>query len=139
MTILSKFINYLCQNRKLIARFGFVGIVTLIFNYSLVWFFYGVFKLDYRIAITMAFIIAVVVNFTLSRVFTYKATSASIMHHIWKYVIVLIINYAINIFVSIIVVGIYGLSPYLAIILATIITTCSGFLLMKYFVFLRGV
>ena len=134
--IISKFISYAIKNRDLIVRFGLVGITTFIINYFFVWLFYGVLVLDYRIAISIAFIITVIIHFVLNRTFTYKATTNSLItHHIWKYGIMLTINYTTNLLIAIIAVGMCGLTPYFAVIFATIIIASSNFFLMKYFVF----
>jgi putative flippase GtrA len=138
MVFLSKFISYLIANRNLIVRFGLVGFATFILNYFFVWLFYGVFALDYRVAVTIAYIITIAVHFTLNRTFTYNATESPIAHHASKYGVLLAINYVINLSVSIITVEVCGLSLYFAVIFATVIIMCSSFFLMKYFVFSHG-
>lgn len=134
--ILSKIISYIIKNRDLIVRFGLVGVITFGVNYFFVWLFYGVLTLDYRIAVSIAFVVTVIVHFILSRTVTYKANAVSqIVHHIWKYGVMLAINYMINLWVSIIVVEVCGLTTYLGVVFATAITMGSSFFLMKYFVF----
>lgn len=133
--ILSSCIHYFIQNRNLITKFGLVGIIGFILNYFFVWLFYGVFVLDYRIAVTLAYIVTAIIHFMLNRTFTYRANGASMVHHAWKYVVMLAINYMISLFTSIITVEICGLSPYFGIVFATAIMMCSNFFFMKYFVF----
>jgi putative flippase GtrA len=136
--MLSKFIAYLARNHKLILRFGLVGMITFMLSYFIVWLFYGVFALDYRFAITVAFIITVIAHFILNRTFTYKTSESPIVHQAWKYGVMLAVNYMINLFASIIAVEVFELSPYFGIVFATIITASSSFFLIKYFVFLQS-
>ena len=127
---------YLIHNRRMIATFILVGAITFILNYFFVWLFYGVLVLDYKMAVTLAFVIAAATHFILNRRFTYQAHVISPMiHHAWKYGVMLIINYVINLSVSVITVEVCGLNPYFGVLFAAIIMLCSGFLLMRYFVF----
>jgi len=134
--ILSKCISCLARNRNLIVRFGLVGIITFILNYFFVWLFYGVFILDYRVAVTLAYIVTVMTHFVLSRTFTYKINKTPITHHLWRYGLMLTINYLLSISISIVTVVAFGLSPYFGVVFATIAIACLSFVLMKYFVFL---
>lgn len=136
--MLSKFVAYLVKNHKLILRFGLVGIVTFMLSYFIAWLFYGVLALDYRLAVTVAFVITVIAHFILNRTFTYKTTGSPVVHQAWKYGMMLAINYMINLFASIITVEEFGFSPYLGVIFATMITAGSSFFLMKHFVFLQS-
>jgi putative flippase GtrA len=138
MLVLSKPITYLVRNRNLIARFGLVGISTFFLNYCCVWLFYGLIALDYRFAVTLAYIITVVAHFLLNRMFTYNKGESHIIGHIGRYGVMLAINYAITISVSIATVEVCGLSPYIGVIFATGATACSSFFLMKDFVFSYG-
>jgi putative flippase GtrA len=112
-----------------------VGIITFGLNYFFIWLFYGLLVLDYRVAVSIAFVVTVAAHFILSRIFVYKNTESPIAHHVWRYGIMLAINYTINLLASIITVEMFGLSPYFAVVFATAITACSSFFLMRYFVF----
>jgi putative flippase GtrA/2-polyprenyl-3-methyl-5-hydroxy-6-metoxy-1,4-benzoquinol methylase len=127
------------RNAYLILRFGSVGLFVFLINYFCVWLFYGVFTLDYRVAITIAFIIATIFHFILNRIFTYRAHGACIIKHLWKYGVMLAINYMIYFAVTVMTVKLFGLSPYLSIIFATGFAMISSFFLMKYFVFLNSI
>jgi putative flippase GtrA len=123
------------QNQALIARFGLVGIITFALNYFLVWLFYGVAALDYRIAVSMAYVFSVVAHFLLNRTFTYKAQGLSILGHVSKYMGMLIFNYLLTMIVTMCTVELCGLVPYWGIVFATAANALSSFMLMRYFVF----
>lgn len=133
--ILSELYLYIIKHRIQITIFGLIGIATFVLNYSFVWLFYGFIALDYRLAVTLAYIITVIVHFTLNRIFTYKAEGYPLMGQWVKYAMMLVINYLITLSVCIITVEIFKLNPYFGIIFAAGITMFSSFLFMKYFVF----
>lgn len=133
--MIARLIAYFSQNSALIARFGFVGIITFALNYFLVWLLYGVAALDYRIAISIAYIVAVVAHFLLNRAFTYRVQVSSILSQVSNYTGMLIFNYFITIIVTMCTVELYGLAPYWGVVFATIANAVSSFIVMKYFVF----
>ncbi|NLW34464.1 MAG: GtrA family protein [Syntrophorhabdus aromaticivorans] len=133
--MIARLIAYFSQNSTLIARFGLVGIITFALNYFLVWLFYGVAALDYRVAVSMAYVCAVVVHFLLNRAFTYRVHGSSILGHISKYTGLLIFNYSLTIIVTVCTVELYGLAPYWGVAFATMVSAVSSFIAMKYFVF----
>jgi putative flippase GtrA len=133
--ITQKIISYFQLHRDQILRFGIVGVVTFILNYTLVWLFYGLFAMDYRVAVTFAYVITVVIHFILNRTFTYKKGESFIMGHLGKYGGMLAVNYFIMLSVSMSTVELCRLTPYHGIVFATCVTAFSSFFLMKYFVF----
>ncbi len=133
--MIAKSIAYFSRDRALITRFGLVGIITFALNYSLVWLFYGVAALDYRIAVSIAYVLVVVVHFLLSRTFTYKAHSSPVLDHVGKYLGMLISNYFLTLIITICTVELCGLAPYWGVVFATIANAASSFIVMKRFVF----
>jgi len=132
---MSKTILYLIKNRFQIFRFGIVGAITFILNFSLVWSLYGLLELNYPIAVTLAYIITVIAHFLLNRYFTYKADNSSVIGHIGRYGVMLMVNYLVTVSISIVTVELFKLTPYHGVIFATGMTAFLSFLIMKYFVF----
>jgi putative flippase GtrA len=133
--MIAKPIAYFSRDRALIARFGLVGIITLALNYFLVWFFYGAAALDYRIAVSIAYVLVVVVHFLLSRTFTYKAQGSPVLGHAGRYLGMLISNYFLTLIITICTVELCGLTPYWGAVFAAIANAVSSFIVMKCFVF----
>lgn len=133
--ILANLVYYFNSNRLQILSFGLIGVITFILNFLLIWLFFGFIGLDYRFAVTLAYIITLIAHFGLNRTFTYKAKGPSLIAHIAKYSLLLIVNYLITLFVNIITVEILGLTPYYGVIFATGCVMFTSFLLMKYYVF----
>lgn len=133
--LLSNISTYIIRNKTQIFRFTIVGIVTFIINYILVWIFFDLLIFNYRIAVTFGFVITVIIHFILNKTYTYKSTDKIKIYHLGKYGLMLLINYGITITISIVTVELLGLSPYIGIIFATVVTAFSSFILMKYMVF----
>ena len=133
--IISQVITYFKQHRIQILRFAVVGIITFILYYFLFWLFFGLLILNYRLAITFAYIITVITHFTLHRLYTYRKGKSPILGHLGRYGTMLAINYATTLIITIATVEIVNQSPYFGVFIATCITTFLNFIIMKYFVF----
>lgn len=133
----SKITYYIAAHRWQLFRFFVVGVATFALNFCLVWLFYGKAKLDYRIAVSCAYLVTVIVHFLLNRSFTYGQKGGSIAPDTVKYGIMLIVNYMLTLSITSATVELAKLTPYYGIVFATGATAFSSFLLMKHFVFVR--
>jgi putative flippase GtrA len=128
-------LRYVLTHRVQLAKFIFVGLVTFGINFSSFHLFYAVIALDYKAAVSIAFVITVVSHFLLHRAFTFEATDQALVHHTWKYFVMLGLNYSISLTVVWFTVEIAKISPYFGVVASTLATACVSFFLMKYFVF----
>jgi len=128
-------LRYVTEHRLQLAKFVFVGVVTFGINFSCFHLFFGVVGLDYRIAVSLAYLITVACHFMMHRVFTFDAADRALFHHTWKYVVMLALNYAISLTVVWICVEVAKISPYFGIVASTFATACVSFFVMKHFVF----
>ena len=132
-----KIFSYISNHKWQLIRFGIVGVATFVLNFSLVFLFYGKVSLDYRIAVTCAYVITLGVHFLLNRSFTYRRVDGGVGPDTVKYGILLIANYLITLSITSATVELLGLTPYFGIVLSALATAVSSFLLMKHFVFVR--
>ena len=65
-------IRYLIEHRIQLMKFVVVGIVTFLINFLFFHLFYGLFHWDYRIAVSLAYVITVISHFLLHRIFTFS-------------------------------------------------------------------
>ena len=130
-------LSYIKHHRWQLIRFCIVGLTTFILNFFFVWLFYGRAKLDYRVAVSCAYCITVVVHFMLNRLFTYRQKDGAVFTETTKYLMMLFVNYFITLSVITVTVELLGLIPYYGVIFSAFSTGFSSFLLMKYFVFVR--
>ena len=129
--------SYINKHKWQLIRFSIVGMTTFVLNFSLVWLFYGKVDLDYRIAITCAYVITVGFHFLLNRSFTYCRADGGVGFDTVKYGMLLIANYLITVSITSATVELFGLTPYFGVVFSASATAFSSFLLMKHFVFVR--
>jgi putative flippase GtrA len=135
MHMIGRGFNYIVDHRRQLAKFVFVGFLTFGINFGLFHLFYGLANVDYRISVSLAYVITVVCHFLLHRFFTFDAAGQELVHNVGKYLGMLGLNYLITISMAWFVVAGLGLSPYWGVIAATAATACSSFFVLKYFVF----
>ena len=135
--MLIKIILYIKYHKWKLIRFTIVGASTFVINFSFLWLFFEIFKFDYRIAITFAYLLTVVVHFILHRSFTYRQVGEDIGPHSLKYFAMLIVNYLITLSISTATVELFNLSAYMGIIFSTFFTPIFNFLFMNHFIFVR--
>ena len=128
-------IRYVAEHRAQLAKFVTVGFVTFGINFSFFHLFYGLFRWDYRIAVSLAYVITVISHFSLHRLFTFGAAEQQFVHNAGKYLLMLAVNYGITLAMVAFVVEIVALSPYIGVIASTAATASTSFFVMKYFVF----
>jgi putative flippase GtrA len=128
-------IRYIIEHRLQLTKFVIVGFVTFGINFSFFHLFYGLLGLDYRIAVSLAYVITVISHFLLHRFFTFSAKEQYLIHNAGKYLLMLALNYAITMTVVWLVVEVVGVSPYIGVIASAATTASASFFIMKYFVF----
>jgi putative flippase GtrA len=128
-------LQYILDHRWQLAKFIFVGVLTFGINFLMFHLFYGVAQLDYRISVSIAYMITVICHFSLHRFFTFNAGEQTLAHNAGKYVAMLGLNYAITLSMAWFVVEALKVSPYWGVIASTLATAGTSFFVMKYFVF----
>jgi putative flippase GtrA len=128
-------INYLAENRLQLIKFIIVGFLTLGINLGCFHFFYDYLLWDYRIAVSMAYVLAVITHFSLHRLVTFQATDQDFVNNTWKYLTMLALNYVVMFSIVWCAVNIAQVSPYIGLIASTAITMVINFLVMRHFVF----
>lgn len=99
--------------------------------------FYNFLHLPYKPAVSMAYFISVLVHFLGNRTLTFKSHGAHLLRHLSRYIVMVLINYIITLFIMHIVVQILHFSPYLGIVASIATTTGIGYLIAKFWVFTK--
>jgi putative flippase GtrA len=128
-------LSYLKTHQLQIGKFIVVGLIIFCINFASFHFSYNYIQLAYSQAASIAYIIAVVSHFCLHRAFTFDAVGQQIIPNLWKYALMLLINYLILLTMMWFIVEVTHRSPYLGIVAATMITAFISFFMMKLFVF----
>jgi putative flippase GtrA len=121
-----------------IFRFGLVGGTTFTLYLSLTVLFFDILSLDYRVAVSISYVMTVVTHFLLNRYFTYQAGADFLGVAIYRYLMLLGLNYLNTMIITSIVVEQLKLTPYHGIIFSVLITSMTSFLIMKYYVFKKN-
>ena len=130
---------YVKQNFYQFLRFGIVGGSTMLLNLGVFHLFFSTLEIDYRVALTMAYVLSIVMHYILSRFFTYKSTSVLTGYSMASYIILLLINYGIAFCATWLAKEVLGLMPHYGIILSACITVFISYFYMKYVVFSESV
>ena len=120
---------------KQLISFSSIGFLILFVNYGLFELFSTIFNLGYRIAVSGAYLIAVMLHFVLNRQVTFNVKNGELTMNMIRYLIMLSINYILIIIFTDMLVKILHQSPRLLYIFSPFITSSISFLMMKFFVF----
>ncbi len=137
--MLAGLVCYMRDHRWQLFRFVIVGIITLVINISAVWLFHDAFSYGYKVSVSLAYVIAVFVHYNMNRVFTYRHVGSLVGTHSLKYIIMLLVNYLITMFITIVTVEALSKSAYHGVVFSVFFTAISSFLLMKHFVFYKRI
>ncbi|NBX85322.1 MAG: GtrA family protein [Gammaproteobacteria bacterium] len=118
-----------------IFRFGSIGILILIFNYLSFETCYSLLNIDYRIAVSVAYVFSVLLHFFLNKRFTFEMHHTQSSLYIIRYLIMLGVNYIAVMFLTHFIVETLHQSPRFIYIISPFITSTISFSMMKFFVF----
>jgi len=133
--MLTRLAHYAETHRVQLVKFIFVGLLTFGIYICCFHFFYRLARLDYKLAVSLAYVMTVASHFLLHRFFTFGAAEQAFVHHTWKYLLMLGLNYVVSLGVVWISVEVAKISPYFGVVASTGITAGISFFVMKYFVF----
>lgn len=111
---------------------GAISAVVYFASFTLLWKFFG---LNYKLAVSIGYVLSVIVHFTANRVLTFRSHGQQLFQHIARYLVMITINYLITLAVVHLMVAVLKLSPYLGIVLSIGSTTGLGYLMAKFWVF----
>ena len=75
IAIVSRVLAYVVAHFGELCRFGVVGIVTFGINFFAFSLFFGLLHTDYRVAVSLAYVITICCHFPLNKFFTFDAAS----------------------------------------------------------------
>jgi putative flippase GtrA len=127
--------KFLWENKFSISIFLAIGLTTFIFYFLLFSFLWEVLKINYRVAISIAYISAITFYFFANRRFTFKANHQSAGGQVKRFLILMGLNYLITLSLVHYTVEILHLPPYSGMLLAVITTTISNYFIGKLWVF----
>ena len=115
------------------AVVGFFNTLLYILMFQLLW---KILYLNYRFAVTGAYLVSVIFHFSMNRIVTFQSGQGKLYHQIPKYIIMILINYLLTIGVVEVATVVMLLSPDVGVLLSVAVTVITGYLMLKYWVFL---
>ena len=112
-----------------------VGGLTALIYFGFIALGVEVLELDYRIAVSVAYVIAVSFHFAANRKFTFRVADNGVIRQSIRYSGVLMINYVITISIVSFFVSNHGVSTYLSAVISIVVTVGIGYLASKFWVF----
>ena len=123
--------------RKLGAFVAVGGVTALIYT-GLVAALFNLMGLDYRVCVSVAYLVAIVFHFLLNRHITFRAAEGDMLPQARRYLITAAINYIVTLAVVSFVVDLLNWSVYVGLFLALLTTIVVGYVLSKSWVFRVG-
>lgn len=133
--MIHQFKNFLLTDKIIITSFLSVGFITAVFYYSLFNFLWKICELNYSIAVTIAYLIAITLYFIANRHFTFKSKNTALTYQFSKFITMVILNYVITLIIVNRTVNILLLPPSFGVILAIFTTTIFNYFISKFWVF----
>jgi putative flippase GtrA len=131
----SLFTKYFILDRRSIIAYLVVGALTAMLYFSVFTGLWQILYVEYRIAVSIAYLMAVSFHFFMNRKITFQITGGNIRQEIARYAVMGILNYLVSMLVLEFSVKILLLSPYLGVLFGIATTLVSGYLLSKHWVF----
>ncbi len=129
-------INTLYQKHKIsLLLFLTVGFLSALVNFFSFTFFWRILHLDYRVAVSLAYLLSIVAHFIGNRQLTFKSYQISVLQQLPRYLVMASINYAVTLSLAYWVVDILHYSPYFGIVVGIAGTVVVGYLLSCFWVF----
>lgn len=112
-----------------------IGGLTAFIYFGIIALDVEILELDYRIAVSIAYVIAVSFHFLANRKFTFRVSDSRVVRQFFRYIGVLLINYLITISIVSLSVDRLGVSPYEGVAASIAVTVVVGYIVTKFWVF----
>lgn len=117
--------------------FLLVGFLTALCYFGVFGVLYSGFKFQYRMSVSVAYVLAILFHFIMNRNVTFLSKSTRLFPQVFRYIIMTIGNYIVTLAIVTFSTEMSGYSPYIGVFIAVSITLVSGYLLSRFWVFRR--
>lgn len=118
--------------------YGVVGGLSAAISFASFAILWDVLHVYYKIAVTISYFLAILFNFLCNRRFTFQSSGSNVIDHMYRYITMVLLNYAITMVIVHMSVKWFDLSPYVGLIAAAVVTAITGFTLSKFWVFSKN-
>jgi len=123
------------KEKRAFIWFISVGIIVLILYYTIFKILNAVLMLDYKLAISISYVVAVTCHFLMNKTFTFRRNNVNLDRQVIRYIVTCAINYLITIIVVELTVKRLLFPADFGLIASIFITVLSGYLLTRFWVF----
>ncbi len=120
---------------RIFILFLFVGGITAAIYFGLLAVFLEFLHFDYRVSVSIAYIVAVSFHFFANRQLTFRANHESPFQQVVRYLPMAALNYLLTVVIVTASVEMLEFSPYVGVVAAIVVTTGLGFFTYKAWVF----
>ncbi len=131
------FASAIPANLLSMVRFGLVGLATAVVNFSIFWLMHERLNANSVVAVSFSFVLAAVFQFVLNQTFTFHGVFR--VANALKFSALLAINYVVSVFVVYISTTCFLISPYISIIISLCVTTPLGYVVSRFWVYMRPI
>lgn len=128
-------VKYVIKNRLELKNYIIIGLVTGGLLIGLYYYLYEILGYSEIVATTFAYSITAITHYYLNKKITFNVKKKYVNTEILRYVIMLVVNYAVTIIGLLFVSNFCLLSGLLNIVLSIFTNAVSSYVLMKFFVF----
>ena len=132
MSLIGKFLS------REFLTYLIVGGLTFLIYFGFIALTLEILHLDYRVGVSIAYLLAVIFHFIINRKFTFRAYGDLLIPQFIRYAGVVLVNYLITMLVVSFCVVNLSIPPYLGAALALVLTVGVGYLSSKIWVFRKS-
>jgi len=121
----------------LVARYALVGILTFSIYTIFLYIELEYFNTDYILAVGIAYILAIFFHFLGNRYYSFKATHEVVHTQFFRYAVITVSNFFIQIFVASILENMNFMNRYIDAYIGIAIIVIIGFLASNFWIFKR--
>lgn len=118
-----------------VVYFLLVGFFTAVIYFLLFSLLWELLHINYKVAVSVGYTSGVLFQFIMNRQLTFKRSDKNIWGQGLKFIVLLVINYILTIYIVSWSVESIHLSPYLGIVISVGVTVFVGFLFSKFWVY----
>ena len=118
------------------SLFAIIGLSTAGVYFSTLGLFIEIFKIDYKVSVSLSYFLGVLFNFIMNKTITFKKSKlGSIYIQLFKYALLSLINYLITMTIVVFSVEFLGVPAYLGVALSMGATLIVGYSVSRYWIF----
>lgn len=127
--------HYFEEHFNVLVRFSIIGSLTALLYYAVFYLLWEMGGYGYITSVTIAYILSFVVHFTASRYYTFTDHDAAMLSHIYRYLIMVVVNYILTLLLMFILVSLCSIAADYALIIVIGLTAIMNYFIFRYWVF----